>query len=78
MTSKTLWKNNAVIFKINDFRTKKAQNKGNYKKFRAECLDKELREIYANEINSERTRTRETNDNSVIKFLKTKKNLIIT
>lgn len=61
-----------IIFKINDFRTKKAQNKGNYKKFRAECLDKELREIYANEINSERTRTRETNDNSVIKFLKTK------
>ncbi len=58
--------------KINDFRTAKAQNEGNYKKFRAEYLESELNEIYGDDINSGNTKTRETNDNSVSKFLKTK------
>ncbi len=63
---------NKIVSKINDFRTAKAQNKGNYKKFRAEYLESELHEIYSDDINSGNTKTRETNDNSISKFLKTK------
>lgn len=61
-----------IVSKINNFRTAKAQNEGNYKKFRAEYLESELQEIYSDDINSGNTKTRETNDNSVSKFLKTK------
>lgn len=61
-----------IISQINDFRSAKAQNEGNYKKFRAEYLDKGLREIYADDIIAGNTKTRETNDNSITKFLKTK------
>lgn len=61
-----------IVFKINNFRTAKAQNEINYKKFRAEYLESELHEIYSDDINSGNTKTRETNDNSVSKFLKTK------
>ncbi|WP_312763820.1 AlwI family type II restriction endonuclease [Epilithonimonas sp.] len=61
-----------IVSKINDFRTAKAQNKGNYKKFRAEYLDKELKEIYAEDIIAGNTKTRQTNDSSITKFLKTK------
>lgn len=63
-----------IVEKISQFRITKAQHKGSYKKFRAEYLDKELREIYKNDINLGKTRTRETNDSSVQKFIKTKAN----
>src|SRR5690606_40089546 len=62
----------SIVSKINDFRTAKAQNEGNYKKFRAEYLESELHKIYSDDINSGNTKTRETNDTSVSKFLKTK------
>ncbi len=61
-----------IIQKVNEFRTAKAQNEGNYKKFRKEYLDKELREIYKDDIIAGNTKTRETNDASISKFLKTK------
>ena len=61
-----------IIEKINQFRIAKAQNEGNYKRFRAEYLDRELREIYSSDITSGNTRTRQTNDGSIAKFLKTK------
>lgn len=61
-----------IVQKINKFRAAKAQNKGNYKKFRKEYLEKELREIYQNDIVAGNTKTRETNDASITKFLKTK------
>lgn len=61
-----------ITEKINEFRKTKAQNEGNYKKFRKEYLDKELREIYQDDIIAGNTKTRETNDKSVSKFLKTK------
>lgn len=61
-----------IVSKINNFRTAKAQNEGNYKKFRAEYLESELHKIYNDDINSGNTKTRETNDTSVSKFLKTK------
>ena len=61
-----------IVSKIEDFRTEKAKYEGNYKKFRAEYLEKELREIYSDEIDSGNTKTRETNDASISRFLKTK------
>lgn len=61
-----------IVEKINQFRISKAQNEGNYKRFRAEYLDRELREIYSSDITSGNTRTRQTNDGSIAKFLKTK------
>ncbi len=61
-----------VVEKINQFRVAKAQNEGNYKQFRAEYLDAELRDIYSVDINSGNTRTRETTDASIAKFLSTK------
>lgn len=61
-----------ITQKVNNFRTAKAQNEGNYKKFRKEYLDKELREIYQDDIIAGNTKTRETNDKSISKFLKTK------
>ncbi len=61
-----------VISKINTFRITKAQNEGNYKKFRSEYLDLVLKQIYHDDIVSGRTRTRQTNDTSITKFLNTK------
>ncbi len=61
-----------VVKKINQFRIAKAQNEGNYKTFRTDYFDRELRSIYSAEIISGSTLTRETNDASITKFLKTK------
>ncbi|MBK8698479.1 MAG: AlwI family type II restriction endonuclease [Saprospiraceae bacterium] len=61
-----------IVEKINQFRIAKAQNEGNYKRFRAEYFDRELREIYSADISSGNTRTRETNDASISKYLNTK------
>jgi len=63
-----------IVERINQFRVAKAQNEGNYKRFRAEYFERELREIYSVDINSGNTKTRETNDASIAKFLKTKAN----
>ena len=63
-----------VATKIKEFRIAKAQNQGNYKKFRSEYLDAELRQIYSVEITSGNTRTRQTKDASLAKFLRTKAN----
>ena len=61
-----------IVEKINQFRIAKAQNEGNYKRFRAEYFDRELREIYSVDISSGNTKTRETNDDSIANFLNTK------
>ncbi|MDR6922669.1 MULTISPECIES: AlwI family type II restriction endonuclease [Chryseobacterium] len=61
-----------ITAKIDRFRAAKAQNEGNYKQFRAEYFDRELREIYHSDISSGNTKTRETADASVPKFLSTK------
>lgn len=61
-----------IVHKINQFRIAKAQNEGNYKRFRAEYFDRELREIYSVDISSGNTKTRETNDSSIANFLNTK------
>ncbi len=61
-----------ITQKIDTFRIQKAQNKDNYRKFIKKYLDKELQEIYHSEIIVGNTKTRETNDNSITKFLTTK------
>lgn len=61
-----------IVSKINKFRTAKAQHEGNYKKFRTEYLNTQLREIYQDDIIAGNTKTRETKDASIKKFLKTK------
>jgi hypothetical protein len=61
-----------IIAKIEKFRIEKAQNEQNYKKFRAEYLLNELKIIYKDEIKAGNTKTRETNDDSIAKFLNTK------
>ena len=63
---------NTIVEKINQFRIAKAQDEGNYKRFHAEYFNRELREIYSTDISSGNTRTRQTNDASIAKFLKTK------
>ena len=60
-----------IVEKINQFRIAKAQNEGNYKRFRSEYFDRELREIYSVDISSGNTKTRETNDASIANFLST-------
>ena len=60
-----------VASKIERFRVEKAQNQGNYKRFYQEYLYSELRQIYADRIQAGRTRTRQTNDASISKFLNT-------
>ncbi len=62
----------AIVIKIDTFRTAKAQYQGNAKKFKAEYLDAELRKIYEDDIIAGNTKTRQTNDASIDKFLKTK------
>ncbi len=61
-----------IVAKIDQFRIEKAKNEGNYKEFRARYLEQELRDIYSTDISSGNTKTRETNDASTAKFLKTK------
>jgi len=63
---------NTIVEKINQFRIAKAQDEGNYKHFHSEYFNRELREIYSTDISSGNTRTRQTNDASIAKFLKTK------
>ncbi|NCA86843.1 MAG: AlwI family type II restriction endonuclease, partial [Clostridia bacterium] len=62
----------AVVQEIDQFRIAKAHDEGNYKRFRAEYLERELREIYSSDISSGNTQTRETTDASTARFLKTK------
>lgn len=61
-----------IVSKIEQFRILKAQTEQNYKSFRNEYLTKELKAIYSEEITSGITKTRESNDASLAKFLQTK------
>ncbi len=60
-----------IVAKIEEFRVQKAQNQGKYKKFFREYLQSELREIFSERIEAGDTKTRETRDASVTKFLQT-------
>jgi len=63
---------NVIVNKIKQFRTEKKSAEVSYKKFYYEYLLKELRIIYADQILEGKTKTRETNDVSIDKFLQTK------
>jgi len=63
-----------IVSKIEKFRIDKAQNELNYKKIRTEYLLNELKIIYKDDIKSGSTKTRESNDASITKFLQTKAN----
>ncbi len=60
-----------IVRKIELFRMAKAKNKQNYRKFKTEFLYNELRAIYAERIAKGKTKTRESNDRSLDKFLRT-------
>lgn len=59
---------------ILQFRKDRALNKGNYKHFINDKWEKEILEVYHDRIVSGKTRTRETNDSSLKKFISTQKN----
>ena len=63
-----------IVSLIEDFRRAKSARRGSYKQFFGETLRATLLEIYAEEIGQGKTRTRETSDASLEKFLQTKKN----
>jgi len=61
-----------IVKKIKQFRKEKEKHTGNYKAFMGQYRDKEIERIYEYEINSGKTKTRESNDTSLKKFIKTK------
>ena len=61
-----------VISKIIKFRDERKKTAKNYKNFMGECRDSEIEEIYHYEINDGKTKTRESEDASLAKFIKTK------
>ena len=60
-----------VVSKIDQFRYEKAQNKGNYKKFYDDYLTSEIELIFSDRIESGDTKTRQTRDSSLSKFIRT-------
>ena len=63
-----------VVHKIETFRIAKTENKGSYRVFKTKYLHKELIDIYAGRIAKGETKTRESDDASLKKFLKTQSN----
>lgn len=61
-----------IVSKIEQFRIAKAQHEGSYKIFRGEYIKNELLGIYHDEIVAEETKTRESRNRSLDKFLQTK------
>lgn len=61
-----------IVEKIQRFRVEKARNEGNYKQFYNKYAEKELLEIYKDEIASGNTKTRESSSESLKKFISTK------
>lgn len=61
-----------IVAKIKLFRKEKEKHTGNYKTFMGQYRDKEIESIYEYEINAGKTKTRESKDTSLEKFIKTK------
>lgn len=64
----------SIVKKINTFRKDKDAHAGAYKKFKAECLEQELRHIYKDRIETGETHTRESDNETLDKFLRTQSN----
>ena len=68
----TDWRNfESIVQKIETFRIAKVENQGRYKAFKAEYLRNELTRIFEERIINGETQTRESNDASLDKFLRT-------
>ena len=61
-----------IVSKIKQFRKEKEKHTGNYKSFMGKYRDREIESIYEYEINVGKTKTRESKDTSLEKFIKTK------
>lgn len=60
-----------IVRKIEMFRVAKAKHTGSYRNFKTEYLNNELKRIYRERIQRGETKTRESNDASLAKFLRT-------
>ena len=60
-----------IVRKIEKFRVEKAKHVGSYRTFKTEYMNNELKKIYRDRILKGETKTRESNDASLTKFLKT-------
>lgn len=60
-----------IVKKIERFRIAKTNNKGSYRTFKAKYFEDELKQLYSERIARGETKTRESNDKSLAKFLKT-------
>ncbi len=68
----TDWHNfKTIVKKIENFRIARTEYKGNYRSFKSEYLHNELLRIFEERIASGETQTRESNDTSLDKFLRT-------
>lgn len=63
-----------IVRRIDEFRIKKAEYKGNYRRFKTEYLRNELIRIFNDRILRGETKTRESSDASLHKFLQTQSN----
>lgn len=61
----------AIVAKIKAFRADKARHTGSYAALKKQSLDAELSHIYRERIESGNTKTRESDDDSLPKFLRT-------
>ena len=66
-------KYNSIVTKIMSFREGSKTYKGSRKMYVNECFENEILEIFGEEIQSKNLKTRESNDTSLKKFVKTKK-----
>lgn len=64
----------SIVRRIEEFRIKKAEHKGNYRRFKTEYLRNELIHIFNDRILRGETKTRESRDASLHKFLQTQSN----
>lgn len=63
-----------IVEKIERFRIDRVRTKKNYRIFKREVLEKEIKEIYASEIANNKIKTRESREKSISGFIKTKAN----
>lgn len=65
---------NVIVDKIKNFREEESSHTGSYRTFVAQTIERELRLIYHSRIASGATKTRESLNASLSKFLKTQRN----
>lgn len=63
----------SIVKKILEFRNGSKKYKGSRKMYVSECFEKEILEIFDDEVQSKNLKTRESNDTSLKNFIKTKR-----